>query len=50
MTLLTLVRLRVRLRGRTATHMVSMVKVPPIGVVETEAYGLKQTILSQCPD
>ena len=41
MTLLTLARLRVRLRGRTTTHYGEYGKGTLIGVALTEAYGPK---------
>lgn len=50
MTLLTLARLRVRLRGRTTTHYGEYGKGTLIGVALTVAYGLKENMPSQCPD
>jgi len=47
MTLLTLARLRVRLRGRTATHYGEYGKGAPTGVALTEAYDLKGNMPSQ---
>jgi len=47
MTLLTLARLRVRLRGRTATHYGEYGKGTPTGVALTEAYDLKGNMPSQ---